>query len=397
MKGTKIFIIIANWFCAALLIAAWVVGTLFNVLRGQSPTASTIYILSTSVCAYGLTLAIFNSIWFTVRHNRHPSGIPSFILYTIQPLLICADFALALAGIIIGGIATAVNTAYLVLLFFALNLCLVKYIFDFILFVNVKRGKVTTTVASDKTPHEKKQIKVKPFKEWFYVNNLRTLPFLVGGFLSFVSFFGMFGCAIKAGMTGFSESSPYNVFQAAFGGGVDMLHGNPMSASAGLIVLFLFLVSLIILAVVDFIRPKSTTIKNMFVYNGIRTALTLIALILAFCSTNFINDPIFTDRFSVAPKLIGTGPLVIAIFNILAFISYCGGFVLALVPIKGKALIAMPQISKKERAPKIKVEKKVKVSSDADTNIELLKKYKKLLDDGVITKKEFEEKKKELL
>ena len=99
--------------------------------------------------------------------------------------------------------------------------------------------------------------------------------------------------------------------------------------------------------------------------------MSLVALIISFCSLLLTGDD-FQFYFNL-----GFGPILYSIFHIFAFVLFFVSILLKFIITK------LDRISKKNK--------------ENDINLDLILKYKKLLDEGVINQEEFDKKKEDLL
>lgn len=143
-----------------------------------------------------------------------------------------------------------------------------------------------------------------------------------------------------------------------------------------MIILFLYIIRGIILNV-EVKRSNNNQNLNTFInrineFSPILFAImSLVALIISFCSLLLAGDD-FQFYFNL-----GFGPILYSIFHIFAFVLFFVSILLKFIITK------LDRISKKNK--------------ENDINLDLILKYKKLLDEGVINQEEFDKKKEDLL
>lgn len=296
-KVINIIIIVTRWLLAALLLSATV--TMFTTSHDGAaiPTVSTIL----TVCT------VFSSLWFTISHRKYVYDLGSLLLSIAETIVtfvimlvslqynkdgFSAPFGIMIACVIV---ATA------------------KLIFETTLFIGYRK-KIFTN--ERKVP----QIKIKPLKDWFYVNNPKTLFFPFANFVSVMSIFGMFGNLAIVQQFGETIEYPVNMFECAFGcGRYNTMYG--IGASSGLIAVFVLLLISFVLYVFDLIRNKKIG-ADFYIFNSVRLALALTISILSFCSVNFISN---IDWELQQTAIIGVGPLTVGIMNAIACVGYVLG------------------------------------------------------------------------
>ena len=296
-KVINIIIIVTHWLLAALLLSATVTMFTSNYNNAVIPTVSTIL----------TAFSILNSLWFTISHGKYVYNLGSLLLSIAETIVTFIIMFLSLQynkdgfsapfGIMItcAIIATA------------------KLIFEITLLVGYRKNIFTNEYKIPK-------IKIKPLKDWFYVNNPKTLFFPFANFISVMSIFGMFGNLAIVQQFGETIEYPVNMFEGAFGcGKYNTMYG--IGASSGLIVVFVFLLVLFALYVFDLMRNKEIGAK-FYIFNSFRLALTLAISVLAFCSVNFISN---IDWDLQQTAIIGVGPLTVGIMNAIACLGYILG------------------------------------------------------------------------
>lgn len=186
----------------------------------------------------------------------------------------------------------------------------------------------------------------------------------IGSLLAGLSIFAMFGKV--ASHPEVSGSTFINMFQAAFGKNASS------TVVTGLLVLFVFALIVIILVAFNIIFIIKKDTKKVLIISSVILAFTLIDSILSFCTLKMLDIP------SGLGFKLGAGPIIYSILNLLAL----GCFVVAII---FHFVKRMPLAYQGKRG-----------DSDSDT-ADTLAKYKKLLDDGAITKEEYNKKKQKLL
>ena len=305
-KVINIIILVTHWLLAALLLSATV--TMFTTSHDGAviPTVSTILTVFT----------VFNSLWFTISHKKYVYDLGSLLLTILETVVTFIIMLVSLQynkngfsapfGLMIA--CTIIATA--------------KLIFETTLFIGYRKNIFTNEC---KLP----QIKVKPLKDWFYVNNPKTLFFPFANVISVMSIFGMFGSLANVQQYGEIVEYPVNMFEGAFGcGGYNTMYG--IGASSGLIVIFVFLLVSFALYVFDFVRNKKIGME-FYIFNSVRLAFALTISILSFCSVNFMSN---IDWDLQQTATIGVGPLTVGIMNAIACLGYVLGDAFGLLSVK---------------------------------------------------------------
>lgn len=196
-----------------------------------------------------------------------------------------------------------------------------------------------------------------------------------------------FGSALDASVPGYFELHP-SVFDLMF---------NEAGGEAKLITSFVFwIVALIITISIAVYKSKALNNNNNVVMGGTAFAGLLV----------FISSILSFVCVGEAKEIAGRGLIVYSVMHLLIFIGYGVVVYLQFKEMKEQEAARRLAIMRKRQAQNQQnavsqtpvTSNTVNVTTNTKTdNIELLKKYKELLDMGVITEDEFKKKKEELL
>lgn len=215
--------------------------------------------------------------------------------------------------------------------------------------------------------------------------------------MSVLSIFSIFACFGEAVSVKFFDIGP-SMFDLMFG--LKINESYAWKRFDGLTFLFFLEVVIILLAfALIVVIYKNGEQNKKITFGGISALLSLIAAIISFCC-----QPITSEEISATN--LGVGAIIFGIMHILAIVSY---FV-AYLSYKSVQTYKWPTIStsniNSSNNQRYSGQQQFGTNQNFSSNsnnkteeerIKLLKEYKTLLDEGIITKEEFEEKKKTIL
>lgn len=229
---------------------------------------------------------------------------------------------------------------------------------------------------------------------------------VIAGIIAMFSIFAFFGNAFSN--TG-GTAIP-NMFHLMFGGsGLYQGYFIQWNRYGWLTFLFALQILIMIVAIVAFVICYNIKSNYSEEFRGIEVSvimilLSLAALIISFFTlkiTNINQDGYYNVQ-------LGLGPILYSILHIITIIMLIGGIVIYVVqpsctyrprsastykPYSSQTVLNAK--SSESAASKPNVSPKTTLSENE--KVDLILKYKKLLDDGVITQEEFDKKKRELL
>ncbi len=223
---------------------------------------------------------------------------------------------------------------------------------------------------------------------------------VISGIIALLSIFAFFGNAFSN--TG-GTAIP-NMFQLMFGGsGTYQGYLIQWKQYGGLTFLFVLQILIMIVAIISFfvcynIKSNYGEESHGLVVSVIMGLMSIVALIVSFC-TLAITDINQNGYYNVQ---LGFGPIFYSILNIIIVALLIAGIVLnhiqpsyssyrSRTSYRPSASSTYTSSTYRNNNPSTKP----KLSENE--KVDLILKYKKMLDDGVITKEEFDKKKKELL
>lgn len=214
---------------------------------------------------------------------------------------------------------------------------------------------------------------------------LIKICFIAAGIFAIFSIFDFFGAA-------FSLSFSPSVFQLMFGGKTTIegytIEFKQFGSMVPLFVLEIFIIALFILGfiLIFLIGVKS---KSVLILSILLVGFNFTVTIYSFCTSHIVG----MDQ--VEGIKLGVGPCLYSLMQLLSMFLLVFAIILFFVP------SSFPASSDESRDSKnniINVKKVVYRSLDKENKkADLIIKYKKMLDDGVITKEDFDFKKNQLL
>ena len=223
---------------------------------------------------------------------------------------------------------------------------------------------------------------------------------VISGIIALLSIFAFFGNAVSI----IGGVPTPNMFQLMFGGsGTYNGYEIQWEQFGGLTFLFVLQILIMIVAIISFyicynIKSNYEEELHGLVVSAIMGLMSLVALIVSFCTLE-ITD---INQYGYDIVQLGFGPIFYSILHIIIVVLLIIGIVLNQTQFSFSYRIRTSSYrpytsSTYTSSTSQNNNPSTKPTLSENEKVDLIIKYKKMLDDGIITQEEFDQKKKELL